>query len=162
MLELNKTAFFFAVFALFECQTSMAQNAFVTCGGGAAGTSGSTSFSVGLPSYQSARGSGGSTSNGIQNAFEIFIVGAYEAKDVALSVSAYPNPTVDYLLLNIESDFEQFSFKLYNLQGELLKSSLVLSNLTQIPMSDLPVSAYFIKVFKNNNEVIAYKIIKNN
>jgi Secretion system C-terminal sorting domain len=161
MFKFNKFIPLLFIFG-YGVQNLSAQNAFVVCGGSASGTNGKSSYSVGLPIYQTGTGSGGTSSNGMQYAYEIFILGTYEAQDISLSVSAFPNPTVDNLQLKIDTDFEQFTYELYNIKGELIDSAPIQSSLTQIAMAHLPTSAYLIKVFKSKNQIISYKIIKNN
>ena len=60
---------------------------------------------------------------GVQQPFEISIVtGIEEAKGINLSVSAYPNPTTDYLTLSIdEFEISNLSYQLYDMNGKLYK-----------------------------------------
>ncbi|MGI6479934.1 MAG: hypothetical protein ACOX0M_10915 [Salinivirgaceae bacterium] len=80
-----------------------AQTSVNATGGDASGSGGSVSYSVGQVAYQTHTGTSGSVSEGVQQPFEISVVtGIEEAKGINLSVSAYPNPTTDYLTLEVE------------------------------------------------------------
>lgn len=140
-----------------------AQEAVTASGGEASGSGGSASYSVGQLTYQTQTGTNGSVAQGVQQPFEISVVtGIEEAKGVTLSVSAYPNPTTDYLTLEVK-DFElsNLSYQLYDLNGKLIQNEIITSNLTNIVMSNLVPATYFLKVSEGSKELRTFKIIKN-
>ncbi len=100
---------------------------------------------------------------GVQQAFEISVVtGLEQAKGINLSVSAYPNPTTDYLTLSIgEFDISNLSYQLYDMNGKLLQNAKITGNQTSIVMSNFVPANYFVKVIQGNKEVKTFKIIKN-
>ena len=113
--------------------------------------------------YTTNTGTNGSVAQGVQQPFEISVVtGIEEAKGINLSVLAYPNPTTDYLTLEVK-DFElsTLHFQLYNMSGKLLESKKITGNQTSIVMSNLVPATYFVKVTESNKEVKTFKIIKN-
>ncbi len=71
----------------------------------ASGSDGTASYTVGQVVYTTETGTNGySIAQGVQQPFEISVVtGIKEAKDISLSVSAYPNPTSDYLIVKVEN-----------------------------------------------------------
>lgn len=140
-----------------------AQTAVTATGGNASGSGGSVSYSVGQVAYQTHTGTNGSVAEGVQQPYEISVVTAIEeAKGINLSVTAYPNPTNDYLTLSIdELDISNFSYQLYDMNGKLLQNEKITSNQTSITMSNLVPATYFVKVIKGNKEVKTFKIIKN-
>jgi hypothetical protein len=85
-----------------------------------------------------------------------------EAKGINLTVSAYPNPTTDYLTLSID-DFEvsKFSYQLLDISGTLLETKELEGNQTIIVTSNLMSAVYLVKVTERNREVKIFKIIKN-
>src|SRR6056297_4018314 len=101
----------------FSLSTVSAQESVNATGGNALGSGGSASYSVGQVAYQTHTGTNGSVSEGVQQPFEISVVtGIEEAKGINLSVSAYPNPTTDYLTLRIdELEISNLSFQLYDM-----------------------------------------------
>jgi hypothetical protein len=140
-----------------------AQESVNATGGDASGIGGSASYSVGQVVYTNNTGTNGSVEQGVQKAFEISVVtGLEEAKGINLSVSAYPNPTTDYLTLSIgEFDISNLSYQLYDMNGKLLQNKKITGNQTSIIMSNLVPANYFVKVIQGNKEVKTFKIIKN-
>ncbi|HOK75763.1 MAG TPA: T9SS type A sorting domain-containing protein [Bacteroidales bacterium] len=157
---LKLSAVLLLVLGLTELQAQTSLNA---TGGNISGSGGSASYSVGQVVYTTSSGANGSATQGVQQPYEISVVTAIEeAKGISLVVSAYPNPTSNYLVLNIE-EFEilNLSYQLYDIQGKLLKNEKITGNQTSIEMSNLIPGTYFLKVIQANKEVKTFKIIKN-
>jgi len=143
-----------------------AQTSVNATGGNASGSGGSASYSVGQVVYTTNTGTSGSVAQGVQQPYEISVVtGLEEAKGINLSVSAYPNPTTDYLILSIDASttlsIQSMSYQLYDMNGKLLQSEKITGNQTSIGMSNLVPANYFVKVIQANKEVKTFKIIKN-
>ena len=145
-----------------------AQESVNATGGDASGSGGSASYSVGQVVYTTNTGTNGSVAQGVQQPFEISVVNAIEeSKGINLSVSAYPNPTTDYLTLEVDNsvktnhDLSQLSYQLYDMSGKLLQSKKITGNQTSIVMSNLVPATYFVKVIQGNKEVKTFKVIKN-
>ncbi len=158
--KLKLSAVFLLVIGLTGLQ---AQEAIPTTGGEASGTGGSASYSVGQVVYTTNTGTNGSVAQGVQQPFEISVVTAIEeAKGINLSVTAYPNPTTDYLTLSIdEFEISDLSYQLCDINGKLLQKEKITGNQTSIVMSNLVSASYFVKVIQGNKEVKTFKIIKN-
>ena len=139
-----------------------AQESVNATGGSASGSGGSASYSVGQVVYTTNTGTNGSVAQGAQQPFEISVVtGIEEANSINLSVTAYPNPTTDYLTLEVkEFEFSTLSFQLYDMSGKLLQSEKITGSQTSIVMSNLVPAKYFVKVIQENKEVKTFKIIK--
>ena len=141
-----------------------AQTSVNATGGNASGIGGSASYSVGQLAYTTNTGTNGSVSEGVQQPFEISVVtGIEEAKDIFLNVSAYPNPTTDYLELKVENlQLSELSYKLYDISGKVYQNKEIGNSITKIEMQNLPQGIYFIKVIDTKNkEFKTFKIIKN-
>jgi len=140
-----------------------AQTSVNATGTNASGSGGSASYSVGQVVYTTNTGTNGSVSEGVQQPFEISVVtGLEEAKGINLSVTAYPNPTTDYLTLSIaDFDASKLSYQLYDMNGKLLQNEKITGNQTSIVMSNLVPATYFVKVIQGNKEVKTFKINKN-
>ncbi len=145
-----------------------AQTSINATSGNASGSGGTASYSVGQVTYQTHTGITGSVSEGVQQPYEISVVtGIEEAKGIDLSVSAYPNPTTDYLTLCIDKsvrtslDLSQLSYQLYDMNGKLLQNEKITGTQTSIVMSNLVTATFFLKVIQGNKEVKTFKIIKN-
>ncbi|WP_271784827.1 T9SS type A sorting domain-containing protein [Aquimarina algiphila] len=141
---------------------SQAQEIVNATGGNTSGSGGSACYSVGQVAYQTHTETSGSVAEGVQQPYKISVTGTEEATGINLSVSAYPNPTTDYLTLEVK-DFElsNLNFQLYDMWEKLLQSEKSTGNQTSITMSNLVPATYFLKVFQNNKEVKTFKIIKN-
>jgi len=140
-----------------------AQESINATGGNASGSVGSASYSVGQIVYTTNTGTNGSVAQGVQQPYEISVVTAIEeAKGITLSVSAYPNPTADFLQLKVETEkLKDLSFQLFDMNGKLLQNEKITGDQTSIVMSNLEPATYFVKVIQENKEVKTFKIIKN-
>jgi len=143
-----------------------AQESVNATGGNASGSGGSASYSVGQVVYTTNIGTNGSVAQGVQQPYEISVVtGLEEAKGINLTVSAYPNPTTDYLTLEVDASttlsIQSMAYQLYDMQGKLLQNEKITSNQASIVMSNLVPATYFVKVIQGNKEVKTFKIIKN-
>lgn len=141
-----------------------AQESINTTGGNASGSGkSSVSYSVGQLLYKTDSTTFGSMAQGVQQPYEISVVtGIEEAVGIKLSLSAYPNPTTDYLTLEVKDfDLSALYFYLYDMKGKLLQNEKIKSIQTSIDMSNLEPGSYFIKVIRKNKELKTFKIIKN-
>jgi hypothetical protein len=131
--------------------------------GDVSGSGGSVSYSVGQVVYTTHTGTSGSVAEGVQQPYEISVVtGLEEAQSINLSVTAYPNPTTDYLTLEVKDvELLNLHFQLYDMNGKLLQNEKITGNQTSIVMSNLLPATYFVKVIQGNKEVKTFKIIKN-
>lgn len=139
-----------------------AQESINTTGGEAIGSGGSVSYSVGQVTYQTHTGTNGSVAQGVQQPYEISVITAIEeAKNINLSVSAYPNPTTDYLILEVKDfELETLHFQLYDINAKLIQSGKITGNQTSIVMSKLLPATYFVRVMQKNKEIKTFKVIK--
>jgi hypothetical protein len=139
-----------------------AQKSVNSTGGNASGSGGSASYSVGQAVYTSNTETGGTVAQGVQQPYEIWVETTIEeAKGINLLVTAYPNPTTDYLTLRIdEFDISNLSYQLYDMQGKLLRNEKITSNQTRIVMSNLAPATYSVKVVQGNKEIKTFKIVK--
>lgn len=145
-----------------------AQESVNATSGNVLSSGGSVSYSVGEISYQTHTGSNGSLAEGVQQPFEIFVVtGIEETVGVNLLISAYPNPTTDYLTLIINEDvttsfdLSLMSFQLFDMKGKLIQKQTITENQTDIDMGNLVSATYFITVIQGKKNVKTFKIIKN-
>ncbi|QGY43756.1 T9SS type A sorting domain-containing protein [Maribellus comscasis] len=139
-----------------------AQESVNTSGGNASGSGGSVSYSYGQMVYQTHTGTNGSVAEGVQQAYEISVLtGIDGAKEIKLLVSAYPNPTTDYLTLSIsEFDVSDLSYLLFDMNGKLIQNEKISGSQTSIFMGNLVPASYLVRVIQKNEEVKTFKIIK--
>lgn len=139
-----------------------AQESVNATGGNASGSGGSASYSAGQVVYTTNTGTSGSVAQGVQQPYEISVVTAIEeAKGINLSVTAYPNPTTDYLTLSIDKfEISNLTYQLYDMNGKLLQTKKMTGTETQIDMSNYVPSTYFVSVINGNQSIKKFKIIK--
>jgi len=139
-----------------------AQQAIPASGGEAEGSGGSVSYSIGQLFWHTHEGNNGSVAEGVQQPYEISVVTAIdEAEEIHLKVMAYPNPTADFLTLEVKN-FEPstFQYQLYDINGKLLQSEKITGLHTKIDASFLVPGIYFLKVTQENKDFKTFKIIK--
>ena len=142
--------------------TAKAQQATTATGGNVSGSGGTVAYSVGQIVYTTNIGTTGSVAQGMQQPYEISIVLGIEDNSIKLELNAYPNPTSNFLTLNLgKAELSTLNFQLYDISGKLIESRKIISSSETITMENLPTATYFLKVTNNNNEVKTFKIIKN-
>lgn len=146
---------------LFTSFISHAQNNTVASGATATGTTGSATYSIGQIDYQTNNGSSGTISQGMQQAFEIVTLSTNDVPQIQLVAIVYPNPTVQNVTLSIKDfDITNLNYQLFDIQGRIISNGKITQNETQIEMSHLAASNYFLKVTQANKDLKTFKIIK--
>ena len=140
--------------------TATGQDAITSSGGDSFSSSGSLAYSVGQVVYTTDSDNDGIVSKGVQQPFEIFTLSIEDNRlDILLSV--YPNPTTSHINLRIDNQFsEDLSFKLYDLQGRLLRRGDITDKITQIDMQKLQSATYLVNILKDHKPVKHFKVIK--
>lgn len=139
-----------------------AQQTASAAGGDASGSGGSASYTIGQIVYTSNTGTSGTMLQGVQQPYEIYVTSGIENTLVNLSISTYPNPTRDNLMLSIDNlENNNFVFQLFDSNGKLVRSGKIIENKTIINMEELAAASYFVRVTNNSSEVKTFKIIKN-
>jgi hypothetical protein len=150
--------FFFS----FGLLTANAQEAIITAGGDASSSDGTVAYSIGQIVYTTYIGSSGSVAQGVQQAFEISVLEELpKIKGISLMISAYPNPTTDFLNLKVERyEDRNLSYQLFDVNGKIIEAKKLKSEQTSISMRNLAPATYFINIIQNNKKVKTFKIIK--
>ncbi|GAB5399654.1 MAG: hypothetical protein Aureis2KO_12390 [Aureisphaera sp.] len=131
-------------------------------GGEAIGSGGTISYSVGQIDYSQTEGSGGTISQGLQQPFEIFVLGTDEHPNIQIEMAVYPNPTRSNLTLRLNSiPLDGIRITLFDLLGRSLYEHTVISEETIIPMETLTSSTYLLMVRDDKSLLKTFKIIKN-
>ena len=106
---------------------AFAQSAVIVSGGEASGNSGNLSYSIGQAFCSTNVGQSVQINEGVQQPYEIYdVTDVQSAISGMISLSAFPNPTSDYLTLRIESeDIEGFDCVMYDISGkEILQKQI--------------------------------------
>ena len=154
------------VFILIFClagaiQNVSAQESLNSSGADISNVDGSISYSVGQAFCQEYSGAGSTISEGVQHAFEIFILTeSISVKNDDPVISIFPNPTSEYLIIEFSEAVEQMSANLLDENGRVIQVISITDSQTKIDMSGLAAAVYFISVYDSNSSVANYKVIK--
>jgi opacity protein-like surface antigen len=144
-----------------------AQEVIPATGGNASGSGGTASYSVGQVVYTTSSGTNGSVANGVQQPFEISVVsGLPDTEGINLTLSAFPNPATDFLLLTVEGESDyQYTAMLYDITGKMVSSEKITTQETKIDLRQQLPATYFLKIVQplhaTSQEIKTFKIIKN-
>jgi hypothetical protein len=158
-----KQVLFFIAFAICSLGISngaYGQDATMAAGGDATGGGGSVAYSVGQVAYTTNSGTTGSVSQGVQQTYVITTNGI-DNPEIDLKLSAYPNPTTDFLTLSVEgSDAYKLTYQLSDMNGKILGNSKLSGPQTQISMQAFVPAMYHLKVLRGNHIIKTFTIIK--
>ena len=140
-----------------------AQEAVLTGGGDASSSNGSVNYSIGQVVYEFYEANDGSSAEGVQHPYELFIVTS--TGDELISdqlVKAYPNPVVDWVEVQLSyfSESEELYYQLYGLNGQILVSDQITSDRTIINLQLLAAGTYLLKVHGLVDR--SFKLVKTN
>lgn len=140
-----------------------AQSAVTASGGVSSGNGGSVSYTIGQTFYSTNLGTSGQVSEGVQQAYEIYdVTEVQSAISSMISLTAFPNPTNDFLTLRIDGDYiEGLDCTMFDISGKEIMQQQIGSSETSINMQSLSPATYFVRVTKGKNEVKTFKVVKN-
>ena len=146
---------------LFLSGTTFAQSSPVATGGDVSGAGGSLSYSIGLIDYKQLDETDGSIYQGVQQPYELFSVGL-EEWDSNVSISAYPNPMTSQLTIAFpEGVLEDVRYTMTDEAGRVIQNGTLETKETVIDVLELARANYFLTVYKNDQSVRTYKLVKN-
>lgn len=153
---------FYFVVLIFYMATSLAQEAVIPVGGDGTGSGGSVAYSIGQILYTSSSGASAGLVHGVQQPYEIStITGLEKYREIALSLSTFPNPVTDILILKVgDLTWTDLNYQMYNSEGKIFMSYKLLDAETNIDMNTLAPGMYFLRVNKESEIVKTFKIIK--
>lgn len=139
-----------------------AQQAVPASGGNASGSGGTASYTIGQVAYTNNSGSGGTVTQGVQQDYEIFVLTGKDLKGIEIVCTAYPNPVINYLTLNIEGgDLIKYFVTLFDMTGKILLNKQTGGSLTALYMENLVSAPYILKVADlQGKEIKTFKIVK--
>ena len=156
-----KSYTFLLTSALFALSTNLnAQNNTVSAGGDAEGSNGSVSFTVGQVVYTSAEGANGSINQGVQQPYDIDIITGIEHEEIELTL--YPNPTLGQFNLSIaDSRTSEYSIQLFDASGRLILNKKQLLEINSISLESYSTGTYVLSVFKKDELIKSFRIVRN-
>ena len=139
-----------------------AQQSVCSSGGNTPGSGGSIAYTVGQVLCATTTGAAGSVEAGVQQPFEISVVGIAHDQGNIVLFTAYPNPTIGMLYIKTgKHGAAGLSYQLCDTGGKILNEIIPVDDETSIDMRDLGSSCYFLKVSEGGIVIKIFKIIKN-
>lgn len=132
-------------------------------GNDATGSSGTVAYSIGQVFYTYIGVSVYNVAQGIQHEEKKETLDTIEEVKPKIDISVYPNPTTDFVNINIEGfelGNELGTYQLYDFQGRLLKQNTIEENETQVSLNNLRSSIYILRVYVDKKVLKTFKIIK--
>lgn len=150
--------------SLFISAVSYGQKDLVSSGGDATGSGGSVSYSIGQVAYESASGTNGKITEGVQQPFEIFVVLSVPQVGASFSATLFPNPTATSVILSIDLAKEgyNFTYELTDITGKVIRNGRISTDETIINVEAFAEACYFVNVLEGNKRVKTFKLLKNN
>lgn len=153
----------FLIFLVLACvSASFAQSNTVTTGGEATGSGGSVSFSVGQIAVQS-NGDGTTTiSEGVQQPYEISVVGVDDYPTITLNATVYPNPTLGQLQLSVSNEelLAKGEARIFDGSGKLLAVKKIVGQTTDFDLSSYAQGTYYLRVTDGKTTLKTFKVVK--
>jgi len=148
-------------FGFFFSNSVLAQQGFSTVAKDANSVHGHINYTIGQVFYQYESSGEGSVTEGLQQTFKITPIIGVEIKNINLSCSIYPNPTVNILTLEVnESVNNTLIYSLVDLNGKILKTGNVNNLKTQISLEQFSKATYYLSIKSDNNILKVFKIVK--
>jgi len=137
-----------------------AQEAVVSSGNYHENANGSISWGLGETVIQTLVNENAIITQGFQQT-RLTITSVNEMPDLTFAISAYPNPTHNFVNLKVEREnIEGIKYDVYDLNGRTVLKGLMQSNPAQINFSDLRPGVYIIRLSENNKELKTFKVVK--
>jgi hypothetical protein len=121
---------------------------------------GSVSYTLGEIAIQTTETSSGTSSEGVQQAYEIYKVGVTEIT-LGGFLNVYPNPTNGQLTLNTANFNKNLAYELYDSQGKLIQECASFSDGHTLSISEVVNAVYYLKISSDSQPIQTFKIMKN-
>ncbi len=158
-----RNLFVFVVFSMITISL-LAQSAVVPAGGSAMGNGGTVTYTVGQIADQRVEGGGKFIIEGVQQPYEIQVVGINSYPDITLEAVVYPNPTFNKVMLSIRKfDIPSYGLtaQLFDFNGKLVKTFTITDPDTEIDFSDYAASSYQLRLLDQKTHIKTFKVVKN-
>ena len=152
--------FILFIVAMAAMTTLSAQSAIVPTGGTATGNGGTVTYTVGQIAVQTNSDGTTSISEGVQQPFEISVVGVDEHPDITLTAKLYPNPTLSVCNLQCETWTDLDEVRVYDPNGKFLFRKKIESALTEMDFSSYAPGTYFVNVYSGKQSLKTFKVVK--
>lgn len=145
---------------LFCLGTAVAQNAVVPVGGTASGNGGTVTYTVGQIAVQTNSVGTASISEGVQQPYEISVVGVDGYPSITLNAVLFPNPTQGNVQLTIDNLQFEGEVKIFDLNGKFLFSKKIEGENTALDLSRYAPATYYVNVYSGKKMLKSFKVVK--
>ena len=136
------------------------QTATLTAGGEASGTGGAVSFSIGQVADMTAAGSGGMTSQGVQQPYDD-VSTVVEGPDPAFAVLAFPTITADLVSVDVpDGQADAWSLRVTDAQGRIVVQRAMHGARTELSLASLATGTYHLMVIADDTPAGTFTIVK--
>ena len=140
--------------------TIYAQEAVSTAGNYGKTTSGSLSWTVGEPVIETITDGTNTLTQGFQQS-KLTVTTINDLKVSGIELSVYPNPTHDFLSIEVKADKQRdFQINLFDINGKLILQKMMTGNKQTIKMQNYKSATYILKVIDDKKEIRTYQIVK--
>ncbi len=120
----------------------------------------SLSWTLGEPVIETYEQGGTKLTQGFQQPI-LVSVSIYEHPELNFDISAFPNPTSDFLNVVITNGtYDQMSYLLFDVTGKLLDSKQIVSEQTEVIFAHLPIAVYYVMIMQRDKELKTFKVVK--
>ncbi|MCC7522122.1 MAG: T9SS type A sorting domain-containing protein [Flavobacteriaceae bacterium] len=146
---------------LFNSIVFYPQENIISSGNDVSGEGGIVNYSVGQIAYHAQTDGNFTIIEGVQQAYEISVIGTDDTPNIQLSMSVFPNPVENQLNLSIDMEtLIGFSYQLTDMEGRILKDEKITENNSIIDLSEYESSTYFVSIWQADQKLKTFKIIK--
>lgn len=136
----------------------------IPSGNNAVGSSGSVTYSIGQVFYtyigvQTVY----NVAQGIQHQESDENLGTPEVEEPTTEIFVFPNPAADFVNIRMkgfELENGDRSYRLYDIQGRLLKQNKIDQTETEVSLNNLSPSIYIVVVYVDNKILKSFKVLK--
>ena len=142
---------------------TFAQSAIVPVGGDAQSNNGSVSYTVGQIAIQTNGSESVSVAEGVQQPYEIMIVGTDDFPLIVLNAKIYPNPTENIAQLELngfEIPVDGFRAILFDGNGKMLQSLVVTDDVTPFEIGHYATGTYYLELRDGKRVLKTFKVIR--
>ena len=142
---------------------TFAQSAIVPVGGDAQSNNGSVSYTVGQSAIQTNGSESVSVAEGVQQPYEIMIVGTDDFPQIVLNAKIYPNPTENIAQLELngfEIPVDGFRATLFDGNGKMLQSIVVTDDVTPFEIGHYATGTYYLELRDGKRVLKTFKVIR--
>ena len=121
---------------------------------------GSISWSLGEVATQTLKAGDYIITQGFQQS-KLTLTSVFERPGYISLVKAYPNPTSDFIYLEVDGEVNDLNYAVYDMNGKLLASGQFEENPTRVSFANFGSGLYFVRITKGNLEVKTLRVVKN-